>query len=162
MDDPLVVETDLLGEDWATIGQALTSAGRRAYEDVSWLLALGLDRFAADEAEWNRLEAESVPEADPRRQELKRREIEALATSMRARTIAAEMQMHELADRVDALGDELEAHRRTMRALRDENAALEERLRRASQGRDDEVRPIDKRHAPLEWLLGFLGGRGGE
>lgn len=162
MNDALIVETELLAEDWAAIGRALTSAGRRAYDDVSWLLELGLDRFAADEAEWNRLEAQSVPETDPRRQELKRRETEALATSMRARTITAEMQMRELADRVNALGDELEAYRRTMRALRDENAALEARLRRATRGHEDAVRPMGKRHAPLQWLREFLGGRGGE
>ncbi len=96
------------------------------------------------------------PEAEAPRQELKRRETEALLVSMRARTIAAEMRMHALGERVHALGAELTAHRQDMRALRGENAALEARL---------QVRDTDGTRAPagaerrsvLTWLGALIG-----
>jgi len=159
MDEPLLVEVELLAEDWAAIGRALASAGRHAYDDVPWLLEVGLDRFAGDEAEWDRLVAEHVPDTDPRRQELKRRETEALAVSMRPRTISAEMQVHALSQRVNTLADELEAHKRAMRALREENAGLEERLRGPLASEDGAAGPVARPREPLAWFRAFLGGR---
>jgi hypothetical protein len=134
MDAPMVVEVELLEEDWATIRRALAFAGRDGPDGVSWLLAHGLDEFAADEAEWKRLEGQTAGEAEARRQELKRREAQALLVSMRARTIAAEKVMAELGETVHALGVELYANRRVMRPLREENASLAARLGLATGG----------------------------
>jgi hypothetical protein len=92
------------------------------------LLERGLDAFVADEAEWKALEGQAIGETEAKKQELKRREAQALLVSMRARTIATEKTMAELGETVHVLGAELYANRRAMRPLREENAALAARL----------------------------------
>lgn len=70
----------------------------------------------------------SIP-GSTERQELKRRETQALLISMRASTIVAEIMMRELGEQVRALGDRIMEHRQAMQPLREENAALEAHLR---------------------------------
>ncbi|MDR7470290.1 MAG: hypothetical protein QN201_09145 [Armatimonadota bacterium] len=119
-----MIEVELLEEDWAAIRRALEAQGRDPEADLPWLLALGLERYGRDEAEWE-ASGEAKDAATPRAQELRRRETAALLVSMRARTIAAEMRMHALSERVHALGDTLKENRQRMRELRQENASLQ-------------------------------------
>ncbi|MDQ7857753.1 MAG: hypothetical protein QN174_00335 [Armatimonadota bacterium] len=129
---PWVIEVELVDEDWGAIRRAMDAAGPDVRDAMAWLLERGLDAFVADEAEWKALDGQTTDEAEARKQELKRREAQALLVSMRARTIAAEKVMAELGQTVHELGAELYANRRAMRPLREENAALAARLAVAS------------------------------
>ncbi len=123
------IEVGLLEDDWAAIRRALEGQGRDPEADLPWLLALGLERYRRDEAEWE-ASGDAKEAATPRAQELRRRETVALVVSMRARTIAAEMRMHDLSERVHALGNALRENRQRMRELREENALLQARIDR--------------------------------
>jgi hypothetical protein len=143
-----VVVVELLAEDWAMIRSALQTAGLDSDNGLSWLLELGLDRYALDEEEWKALDGRPEDASQVRRQELKRREAQAHLVSMRASTIAAEKVMHELGARVHVLAAELYGHRSTMWPLREENASLDARLQ-AMHGPVDGAPPPDKRRT---WL----------
>lgn len=157
MNSPSVVETELLAEDWATLRDALRAVGRDSKAHLGWLLEQGLDGFIHDEAEWKALEARPDEASQARRQELKRREAEAFLVSMRASTIAAEIEMHGLADRVRVLADEMEGHRRVMWPLRRENDALEAHLRGSGNAAQREQPPAAGSAGPA--LLGWLKKR---
>lgn len=152
MDVSLVVETKLLAEDSTAIRDALWAIGRDSKADLGWLLEQGLDGFVLDEAEWNALEARSDDAAQARKQELKRRETQALLVSMRASTIAAETLMHDLGERVHELGAEMKAHQRKMWPLRRENADLEARLRELSGSSNGVVVTAGERHTLFDRL----------
>lgn len=125
----MTIDVELLSDDWAVIRRALEMAGREVDAGLPWLLEQGIDLFAQDEASWRALEGESGLDAQRRREELKRRETEALLVSLRARTIASEKLMHELSERVHALGAELRTNRGQMWPLRRETDALDAKLR---------------------------------
>lgn len=131
------IEVQLLEDDWAAIRRALEVQGRDPEADLPWLLALGLERYRRDEAEWE-ASGEAKDAATPRAQELRRRETAALLVSMRARTIVAEMRMHALSEQVHALGKALKENRQRMRELREENALL--------PGGRDHPRAADEHH----------------
>lgn len=145
----MVIEVDLLSDDWALIRQALEAQGRDVDSGLPWLLEQGLEQFTRDEATWRSLEGRSDPDVEARRQELKRRETQALLVSMRARTIASERLMHELSEKVRALGAALRSHRGEMWPLRREVNTLDAKLRSLHEAL----------HAPLptpghRWTLG--------
>ncbi|MDR7484542.1 MAG: hypothetical protein QN187_04355 [Armatimonadota bacterium] len=159
---PEGIEVELLAEDWAMIRRALDAAGREPEDGLPWLVEQGLDRFLRDEAAWKALEGRPGPEAEVERQELKRRETQALLVSMRARTIAAEKVVHELGETVRALGVALQQNRRAMRALRDESASLMARLQGAD-GRAAGADPPRGRSAAFrDWLRHLVLARGGK
>lgn len=156
MEFPEVVEVDLLTEDWAQIQRALRAAGRVPEDDLPWLLEHGLGRFMRDETEWKALEGRAGPEAEALRQELQRRETQALLVSIRAQTIAAEMVMHDLGESVHALGADLKKNRQAMRALREESAALQTRLQGLDGSDAAAAHPARGRGAALRDWLRFL------
>ncbi|MDR7521214.1 MAG: hypothetical protein QN168_02000 [Armatimonadota bacterium] len=159
---PGSIEVELLAEDWATIRRALDAAGREPDDGLPWLLEQGLDRFLRDEAAWKALEGHPGQEAEVERQELKRRETQALLVSMRARTIAAEKIVHELGETVRALGAALQQNRRTMRSLRDESTSLMTRLQEADGKTAGADPPRGRRGAFRDWFRSLLPARGGK
>lgn len=132
MTAPWVVEVELVDEDWAAMQRAMGDAALDTLQGTAWLLERGLEAFVADEAEWKTIAQAHGGEVEARKQELKRREAQALLVSMRARTIAAEKLMLALGETVHELAGELHANRRAMRALREHNAALAARLATAA------------------------------
>jgi hypothetical protein len=156
----MIIEVDLLGDDWALIRRALETAGHSTETGLLWLLEQGLEMFSRDEAEWRSLEGKSGHHAQTRRQELERREAQALLVSMRVRTIASERLMHELSETVHALGATLRNNREEMWPLRREADALDARLR-ALQATLDRPLPTPTRRWTLGSRLGRLLGRGG-
>ncbi|MDR7417645.1 MAG: hypothetical protein QN178_01890 [Armatimonadota bacterium] len=150
------VEVEVLTEDADAMRRALAAAGRDPRANVPWLLARGLEQYVADEAAWQALEGQEGPEVEVKRQELKRRETEALLVSMRAETIAAERVMHDLGMKVHALGAQLYANRREMWPLRDEAASLEARLKRLTEPATGSASPSATGQGVLAWLRRLL------
>jgi hypothetical protein len=152
------IEVELLEDDWSTIRRALESHGRDPEADLPWLLELGLERYRRDEEEWE-ASGEAKGAATPRAQELRRRETAALVVSMRARTIVAEMRMHELSERAHALGNALRENRQRMRSLREENALLQARIDRLNSSPSSSS-TASRRRGLWERIARRLAGRG--
>ncbi|MDR5684076.1 MAG: hypothetical protein QN163_08635 [Armatimonadota bacterium] len=109
----------LTGEDLAQLAEALTTLGFWPVESgLAWLIREGARYYAADQGAWRELVAREVPDQDPLRLELQRREVLAHLLSMRARTLGREQERDALADRVDALGAEYRRLRQALFALR--------------------------------------------
>jgi hypothetical protein len=153
----MVVEVELLSDDWALIRQVLEAQGRDVDSGLPWLLEQGLEQFTRDEATWRSLEGRSDPDAEARRQELKRRETQALLVSMRARTVASEKLMHELSEKVHRLGTELRTNRGKMWPLRRETDALDTKLRSLQETLTGPAPASRRRQAPASWLARLLG-----
>jgi hypothetical protein len=156
MEDALTVEVDLLAEDAAAIRRALVGASRDLQADLSSLLEQGLTQYAADESAWHDLEDQVGPEAEAKRQDLKRRETQALLVSMRAHTIAAEKVMRALGETVHTLGAQLHANRREMWPMRQEATSLEARLKELTAPNDGSAPPSKNGGRVLAWLRRWL------
>lgn len=147
MTPPRTVEVELLAYDARDIVHAAGGEGAGLPHRLGALLGEGLEQYIRDEAEWSTLAAVvggagtavGGPRA-PRLQILRRREAEALVVSMRARTIASEVEVQRLSARVEAL-EEANAHfKARMLQLRAEVRRL--------QRRRDQLRSLLERRAP--------------
>ncbi len=109
----------LAGEDLAYLARALASLDLWPLEEgLAWLIRQGARAYLRDQRAWEELNRRGVPDRDPDRLELQRRELAAHVFSMRARVLRTELERDALLARVDALGQEYEALRRHLAQLR--------------------------------------------
>lgn len=134
MTPPRTVEVELLAYDARDVVRAAGGEGAELPHRLGALLGEGLEQYIRDEAEWSTLAAivggagGSVGESGARRlQILRRREAEALVVSMRARTIASEVEVQRLSARVAALEEENAHFKARMLQLRAEIPRLQRR-----------------------------------
>jgi hypothetical protein len=114
-----VVSLKLAGEDLAQLAEALASLGFWPVEEgLAWLIREGARSYLADQRAWEELDRWGVPDQDPVRLELQRREALAHVLSMRARTLAREQERESLRQEVAALSQEYARLRQTLFARR--------------------------------------------
>lgn len=92
-----MVSFKLAGQDLAQLAEALASLGFWPVEEgLPWLIPEGARSYLADQRAWEELDRRGVPDQDPVRLELQRREALAHVLSMRARTLAREQERETL------------------------------------------------------------------
>ncbi len=107
----------LAGEDLVRLAEALSALGFWPVEvGLAWLVQEGVRHYVVDQRAWKELA--STREEDPARLELQRREALAHLLSMRARTLAAEVERDALRQQVAELSEEYARLKRSLLAAR--------------------------------------------
>lgn len=90
------IELTLAEQDAAELSRFFAASGRTMATGLAGLLFDGVTAYETDQRTWEELSAACVPDDDPARQELQRREAHAHLFSMRPRTFATEAEMNRL------------------------------------------------------------------
>jgi hypothetical protein len=125
---PKMVDVMLSSEDVSRLAVFFAERGQSLDNGTAWLIEEGARHFCNDQSAWEQLNAAGVPDGDPRKLELQRREAVAHLISMRARTVSTETEMEMLRAQVSALGAEYKELRASLMRLQDEQRSLKAAL----------------------------------